>query len=125
MRASPTRKRRIGALILLCALAIAVVLVAGYGQSAQELTVRVMDPEGNPVPGAMVGLSENGQTLLADQEGRVAWKELSEAQASLVVAAQGYVLHTAVIPLERGANEATLVLERKSYDVPYQPPVSP
>ena len=125
MRASPTRKKRIGSLIALCALAIAAVLVAGYGQGTQELTVRVTDQEGNPLPGALVGLSENHQTLLADSEGRVTWTELSEEQASLVIAAQGYVLHTAVIPLERGTNEATLALERKSHDVPYQPPVSP
>jgi hypothetical protein len=99
--------------------------VASYGQSTHELTVRVTDQEGNPLPGALVGLSENHLTLLADSEGRVTWTELNEDQASLVVAAQGYELHTAVIPLEQGSNEATLALERKSHDVPYQPPVSP
>jgi len=72
----------------------------------------------------MVGLSENGQTLLADLKGQVAWTELSEEQASLVVVAQGYMLQTAVVSLERGANETTFALE-KGPDVPYQPPSSP
>jgi hypothetical protein len=121
MKASPESQRRIGSLIVLCALAVAALLVAGYDQTTQELTVRVTDQEGNPLPGAMVGLSENKQTLLADQEGRVMWTGLNEEQASLVVAAQGYVLYTTVISLARGVNEATLALERKSHDVPYQP----
>jgi hypothetical protein len=72
----------------------------------------------------MVGLSENGQTLLADLEGKVAWTELSEEEASLVVVAPGYALQTAVISLERGANETSFELEKKP-DVPYQPPSCP
>ena len=118
-------KRRFALLGALCTLAVAIILIAGYGRTSQDLTVRITDQEGNPIPGAMVGLSENGQTLLTDEEGRVTWEELDQPQASLVVAAQGYLLHTTVIPIERGTNEATLALERKSHDVPYQPPTSP
>ena len=74
--------------------------------------MRVTDLEGNPLPGAMVALSETGQTLLADMEGQVRWSELSEEQASLVVVAQGYVLQTAKVPLERGANETSFALQK-------------
>ena len=121
------RKRRFASLLALCALALGATLVAGYGRTtqAQNLTVRITDQEGNPLPGAMVGLSENGQTLLADGEGQVTWTELDETQASLIVAAQGYVLHTTVVSLEQGTNEAVLTLKKKSHDVPYQPPTSP
>jgi hypothetical protein len=83
--------------------------------------VRVTDQGGNPLPGAMVGLSENGQTLLADQEGQVAWTELETGQASLVIAVPGYVLHTSVLALEPGANETTIALEKKP-GVPLQVP---
>ena len=98
--------------------------MTGCGRASHDLTVRITDLEGNPLPGAMVGLSENGQTLLADLEGQVRWSELSEAQASLVVVAQGYLLQTAVVSLERGANETTFALE-KARDVPYEPSDSP
>lgn len=110
---------------VLCALALLIAGTAGCSRASQDLTVWVTDPDGNPVPGAMVGLSENGQTLLTDQEGQVTWEELGETQASLVVVAQGYVLQTTVVSLERGMNETTLKLTRKQHTVPYQPPVSP
>jgi hypothetical protein len=90
-----------------------VALAAGCGRPSHDLTVRITDLEGNPLPGAMVGLHENGQTLLTDLEGQVTWTELSEAQASLVVVAQGYMLQTAVISLERGANETTFALDKQ------------
>jgi hypothetical protein len=118
-------KRRFGSLFALCNLALAAILVAGCGQSTHELTVHVTDQEGNPLPGAIVNLWENGETLLTDPQGRVTWRELDAGQASLVVVAEGYVLSTTVVPLERGANETTLALERKTYDVPYDAPASP
>ena len=110
---------------MLCALALVIVLAAGCGRAATDLTVRVTDQEGNPLPGAMVGLSENGQTLLTNLEGQVTWKELDAEQASLAVVAQGYFLQTQVVPLERGANVATLTMQKKPQEVPYQPPSSP
>jgi nucleotide-binding universal stress UspA family protein len=118
-------KTRFGSLCALCALALALALAAGCGRASTDLTVRVTDQEGAPVPGAMVALSENGQTLLADLQGQVTWTELDAEQASLVIYAEGYLLQSRVIPLERGANETTLALEKKPYEVPYQPPNSP
>lgn len=106
-------------------MALATLLAAGCGRASTDLTVRVTDQEGTPIPDAMVGLWENGQTLLSDLEGQITWTELEVEQASLTVYAQGYLLQTRVIALERGTNEATLVLEKKPYDVPIQPPVSP
>jgi hypothetical protein len=117
-------KRWHRSLAALCALVLVITLAAGCSRTPYDLTVRVTDLEGKPLQGAMVGLSENGQTLLTDLEGQIAWTELSEDEASLVVVAQGYVLQTAVVSLERGANETTFVLEKKP-DVPYQPPNSP
>jgi hypothetical protein len=125
IKTSTHHKGRFRSRFALCALALAVALATGCGRASTDLTVRVTDQEGNPIPGAMVGLLENDQTLLADQEGKVAWQDLTEKQASLVVAAQGYVLHTAVIQLERGVTKTTLALVKKAHDVPYQPPVSP
>jgi hypothetical protein len=107
------------ALTLLLLLAL---LATACRAPAYDLALRVTDQSGNPLPGAMVGLNENGQTLLADQEGRVAWTELEEDQASLVIVVPGYVLHTAVLALEPGANEATIALEPKESDVPLQVP---
>jgi hypothetical protein len=115
-------KRRSRLLAALCGL-VAILLVS-CSRTPYDLTVRVTDLQGDPLPGAMVGLSENGQTLLADLEGKVTWTELSEEQASLVVVAQGYALQTAVVSLERGANETTFALA-KNPGVPYQPPSSP
>lgn len=112
-------------LVSLCTLALAVTWGMACSRASHDLTVWITDLEGNPIPGAMVGLSENGQTLLANMEGRVTWQELSTEQASLVVAAQGYVLQTAEVSLERGPNETTLALEKKEQTVPYQPPTSP
>jgi hypothetical protein len=117
--------RHHGLRLVLSALVLVLVLAAGCGRASTELTVRVTDQEGNPLPGAMVGLSENGQTLLADLEGQVTWTDLDAEQASLAVVAQGYLLQTKVVPLERGANETTLAMEKKPQDVPYQPPSSP
>ena len=116
-----TRTRLLAALHVLL---LVVALATGCGRPSHDLTVRVTDGEGNPLPGAMVGLHENGQTLLTDLEGQVTWTELSDAQASLAVVAQGYVLSTTVISLERGANETTLTLEKKPA-VPYEPPAGP
>ena len=96
------QRRHAKPLPALCALALAVTLAVGCGRASYDLTVHITDLEGNPLPGAMVGLSENGQTLLADVKGQVTWKELDETQASLVVVAEGYVLQTTVISLERG-----------------------
>ena len=107
------QRRQFGTLTALCALTLLVAVAAGCTGASHDLTVRITDLEGNPLPGAMVGLSENGQTLLADVEGRVRWSELSDAQASLAVVAQGYLLQTAVLSLERGANEATFALEKQ------------
>lgn len=118
------QKKPIRLLAALHVLILVATLAAGCGRPSHDLTVRVTDKEGNPLPGAMVGLHENGQTLLTDLEGQVTWTELSEAQASLAVVAQGYVLYTTVISLEHGTNEATLALEKKPA-VPYQPPASP
>ena len=107
------QRKPFGTLTALCTLALLVALAVGCTRASHDLTVRVTDLEGDPLPGAMVGLSENGQTLLADLEGQVRWSELSEAQASLVVVAQGYVLQTAVVSLERGGNETSFALEKQ------------
>jgi len=120
-----SQKKRIRLLAALLLLTLVLALASGCGRPSHDLTVRITDMEGNPLPGAMVGLHENGQTLLADLEGQVMWRELSDAQASLVVVAQGYVLQTAVVSLERGANETTVALKKKEQTVPYQPPTSP
>jgi len=118
------QKTPIRLLAALHVLLLVAALAAGCGRPSHDLTVQVTDVEGNPLPGAMVGLHENGQTLLTDLQGQVTWTELSDAQASLAVVAQGYLLYTTVISLERGTNEATLTLEEKPAE-PYQPPAGP
>ena len=107
------QKRQFGTLAALCALALLVVLAAGCNRASTDLIVRVTDLEGNPLPGAFVALTGTGQTLLADLEGQVRWNELGEEEASLVVVAEGYVLQSAVVPLERGANETSFALEKQ------------
>jgi hypothetical protein len=120
----PNQKTLLRLLAALPVLTLVVALATGCGRPSYDLTVRVTDLEGNPLRGAMVGLHENGQTRLTDLEGQVTWTELDEAQASLAVVAQGYLLYTSVVSLERGTNETTLTLEKKPA-VPYQPPDGP
>jgi len=128
MKADPmdtlNQKTHIRLLATLLVLTLAMALATGCGPPSHDLTVRVTDIEGNPLPGAMVGLHENGQTLLTDLEGQVTWTELSDAQASLAVVAEGYLLRTTVISLEHGTNETTLMLAKKPAE-PEQLPAGP
>jgi hypothetical protein len=104
-------------------LALLATLVVGCGSPTYDLTVHVTDEQGNALLGAMVGLSQNGETLLTNQEGQVTWTDLEQEQASLVVVAAGYRLQSSVISLEEGANDITFPLAKQP-DVPYEPPDS-
>jgi len=103
---------------LVCTLALLAIAAAGCRPRTAELTVRVMDVEGNPLPGAMVSLTEQGQTLMADEQGQVTWMDLEDERASLVVVAPGYILRSKKVDLERGANDTVVALEKR--DVPIQ-----
>jgi hypothetical protein len=78
-----------------------------------DLTVKVTDQAGNPIPGARVVLPESGDDtpVVADNGGQVTWTNLPGESGILDVTAQGYLRAQVSLSLERGPNEVTVTLE--------------
>jgi hypothetical protein len=82
-----------------------------------DVTVKIIDQDGNPIPGASVVLPESGEDspVTADDGGQAAWNNLPGETGKLSVSAQGYFSAEQTLSLERGPNEVTLALERDPY----------
>jgi hypothetical protein len=82
-----------------------------------DLTVKVTDQDGNPIPGAGVVLPESGDDnpVSADDGGQVAWNNLPGEEGTLSVSAHGYFPAEQALSLERGPNEFAVALERDPY----------
>jgi len=93
---------------------------AGCARVSRHLTVRVVNEEGVPIPGATIVLAEKRESQAADATGTATWSDLDQSEVSLVVTASGYGLGSAKVTLERSSNQTVVVLEREA--VPYQFP---
>jgi hypothetical protein len=82
-----------------------------------DVTVKITDQDGNPIPGASVVLPESGDDspVAADDGGQVTWNNLPGEEGTLGVSAQGYLPAEQPLSLERGPNEVAVALERDSY----------
>lgn len=82
-----------------------------------DVTVNITDQEGNPVPSALVTLSEagDGNPVATDDEGQVTWNNLPGEEGVLSVFAQGYLPAQQTLSLERGPNEVTVAIELDPY----------
>jgi hypothetical protein len=79
-----------------------------------ELSLSVVDEEGNPISGAAVIFPESGegQPYITDETGKLGWSDLPGEMVSLAAAAQGYFPTDLSETIKRGPNELTLVMER-------------
>lgn len=88
-----------------------------------ELEVQLVTEDGMPMQGAKATIkelgSEDGATVLSNDEGKVSWSGLSEETAMLSIFAQGYLPVEEEIAMTRGNNQAvvTLVADPKGLQV--------
>jgi hypothetical protein len=90
---------------------LTLLLLSGCDRSPYDLTVRILDQDGNAIPGATVILSERGDVRATDDDGSVTWTDLEDQVATLIIAAQGYLSRSVEVTLERGRNEQVIALE--------------
>ena len=100
----------------LLVLIAATLIVAGCGQPAYRLTVRVTETDCAPIPQASVMLVGPQDTRLTDDDGRAAWAQLEEEAVILFVTADGYMAYTGRVELQRKRNETVVALERAPSD---------
>lgn len=90
-------------------LATALVACAGNAMlSAREVKGRVIDPEGTPIPGAVVNVAEQSRIALSDKDGYFILKDVNfddEVNTKCI----GYV--TSIIPVEDLDKELIITLE--------------
>ncbi len=77
-----------------------------------DLTVNVLDAEGNPMSGASLTLSGSDAPVLTEDGGVVSWTNLPAPEGSLTIAAPGYFASEQTFSLSRGPNELSITLER-------------
>ena len=80
-----------------------------------DLSLNVVDGEGNPIAAAQVTFVEREETMPSDESGQLTWANLEGDAASFSIAAQGYFLTEASTTLERGPNTLEVVLERDPF----------
>jgi len=80
-----------------------------------DLSLNVVDSDGNPLEGAQVTFVELDETQAVDATGQLTWADLDGDAASFTVLAQGYLPAEASFTLERGANDFEISLERDAY----------
>ncbi|MFL7870374.1 MAG: carboxypeptidase-like regulatory domain-containing protein, partial [Anaerolineales bacterium] len=82
-----------------------------------DVTVKIIDQDGNPIPGANVVFPESGNDgpVIVDDGGQAVWNNLPGETGTLGVAAPGYFSAEQSLSLERGPNEVTVALERDPY----------
>lgn len=107
------------------ALATAFILGSGLTAMAAEtgniLKGRVVDPEGNPIPGAVVNLAEQSKIVFTDENGDFTIKDANyddEVNAKCV----GYL--TAITPVEDFSQPITIVLQPDNDPYSHTAPVA-
>ncbi len=82
-----------------------------------DVTAKITDQDGNPIPGASVVFPESGDDtpVAADDGGQAAWNSLPGEAGTLSVSAQGYFPAEQALSLVRGPNEVAVALERDPY----------
>ena len=82
-----------------------------------DLTVSVVDADGNAIPWAEVSFPESGDDTPVglDDAGQINFTDLPGDAVTLAVTAQGYQPSDMTSTLERGPNELSVVLERDPY----------
>jgi hypothetical protein len=76
-----------------------------------DVSLQILDPEGNPVVGSEVVLIELEESQGVDQDGVVSWSDLPGEAVSFAVSAQGYLSGEFSQTLDRGSNELSHQLE--------------
>ena len=77
-----------------------------------DLTVRVIDAEGNSISGASVVLNDAENPFLTSETGESIWTNLPAPDGTVTVASSGYFASDQTFSLSRGPNELLVTLER-------------
>jgi hypothetical protein len=80
-----------------------------------DLTVTVVDEQGNPISWAQIAIVELNQSVTVDESGQASWKDLSQGNITLRVTAQGYSTGEQQFALDRGLTEASIALVHEPY----------
>lgn len=82
-----------------------------------DLTVRVTDTEGNPIPWALTlfPMSGSEEAVAVDEAGQAVWRNLDGPAGTVTVSAQGYFPGEQSFNLNRGPNEIVVKLERDPF----------
>lgn len=108
-------------------LVLASAFIAGSGMTAlaavtgNTLKGKVVDPEGNPIPGAVVNLAEQSKIVFTDENGEFSIKDANyddEVNAKCV----GYL--ASVMPVEDFSSPITIVLQPDSDPYSHEAPVA-
>ena len=86
-------------------------------KTGYNLTIQLMDTDGNPVTGAPVKVSELGNlneaTQISDNGGMMTWMDLPPGkQATIALNVPGYFPREEIIEINKGDNRADITLER-------------
>lgn len=110
-----------GRLALATAAVCAAVIPAAAAGDGNTLKGRVVDPDGNPIPGAVVNLAEQSKMVFTDENGDFTISNASyddEVNAKCV----GYL--TAIMPVEDFSSPITIVLQPDSDPYSHKVPVA-
>lgn len=82
-----------------------------------DLTVKITDQDGNPLPVSKVVFPESGDgsPVTADDAGQIVWNDLPGDSGTLSISSQGYLPAEESLSLERGPNEVIVALELDPY----------
>jgi len=97
-----------GRLVLTAALMLGCSASMLADKTGNVLKGRVVDPDGNPIPGAMVNLAEQSKVVFTDEDGNFSIKDANyddEVNANCV----GYI--TTILPVEDFSTPITIVLQ--------------
>lgn len=91
---------------------LSVALLSGslltWAATGRELKGKVVDPEGNPIPGAVVNVAEQSRIVLTDVDGNFTLKDAS-IDDEVNTACVGYI--TTVVPVENINEELVITLQ--------------
>src|SRR5665647_616940 len=84
---------------------------AGQVSAQYSLQGRVLNQEGETLPGATVQIGQMNQVMATDAYGQFKFGELSENQCSLTISYVGYHTYKSALSLKPGLNQITVTLE--------------
>jgi len=84
-----------------------------------DLTVSVVDSEGEIIKDAVIVFPESGddEPVNTDETGSLSWANLEGENANIAVSAQGYYEQMDLIVLSRGPNETLFTMERDPFQL--------